>query len=106
MTVHLDRPVRLNGTHLATQPKDSSSDIANGVRNVLDYPYGYRLEAPEFGVVDQTFSKNGADLTELEDAIRENEPRALAAVQRLRQPPDDIADAVDKIRILIGGGDA
>lgn len=106
MSAHLDRPVRLAGSSLATQPKDSGADIVNGVRNVLDYPYGYRLEAPEFGITDQTFRKGGADLSELEDAIRENAPRAVAAVQRLRQPPEDVADAIDQLRILIGSPDA
>jgi hypothetical protein len=97
---HIQWPVRLEGARLATVEQDSLEDVAQCVALVLSTTPGTRLELPEFGRPDPTFSEGGADPTALEDAVNEWEPRAALQFD----PELDerlLAQGQDKLRVRV-----
>lgn len=61
--------------------QDSAEDVRGSVELLLNYPLGFRDDAPDFGIADPTFEVvTSATVEDVEAAIEQWEPRALALV--------------------------
>lgn len=74
---HLALPFRFTTPYAAICEQDSLDEIADCVLAILSCPVGFRVELPDFGITDQTFSTI-VDTDELLEAIEAWEPRASA----------------------------
>lgn len=75
-TPHLEVPLRFAGDKMAVVEQDSDAEIIQCVQATLSYRPGERLDDDEFGLREQAFIQNGADLDEIRQAITRWEPRA------------------------------
>jgi phage baseplate assembly protein W len=75
---HIAFPLRIENGQVATVEQDSREEVRQCVLACLSTPLGSRIDAPEYGVVDETFtrqSRNPSAEVYLR-AIEEAEPRA------------------------------
>jgi phage baseplate assembly protein W len=79
--------------------QDSPQDVASCVAAVLSYPAGSRADVPTFGVPDQSFRANGANVQEIREALNEWEPRASA---ELDLDDDLLAQGVVSVQVFLG----
>ena len=75
---HIEWPFRIVDGVLQTVEQDSTEEINQCVEAVLNTPLGSRIDAPDYGVPDETFSQLSADEAAAVylDAIDAAEPRA------------------------------
>jgi phage baseplate assembly protein W len=78
---HFSLPFRFATPNVATSEQDSIEEISDCVLAVLLCPLGYRVELPDFGLVDLTFSTPHVDVGEIRDAVELWEPRAAVALR-------------------------
>jgi len=74
---HFSYPFRF-GPQAAVSEQDSLDEIADCVLVTVLCPLGFRVELPEFGLEDMTFSMPSPDLEELRSQVEFWEPRATA----------------------------
>lgn len=67
--------------HACENEQDSIDDITDCVEAIVRCPLGYRIELPEFGIRDQTFSEGGLNVEEIQVAITQWEPRADVLIE-------------------------
>lgn len=89
-------PHRLENGHLAVCEQGSPENIAANVYTVLSYERGSRVEDPDFGVEDPTFSEMPLDDREWLEQIGVYEPRA--AVTTTQEARDLIGDVLVEVR--------
>lgn len=77
---HFDLPLRFVGGSAVVNEQDSAQDIASCALAVLSCPAGFRVERPEFGVPDPTFTQGAPTADAFARALQRWEPRADAAV--------------------------
>jgi hypothetical protein len=99
---HIAIPIAIRGAAYATNQQDTNSEVAACVAVVVGFPLGYREEAPEFGIVDPTFSDRPIDTSSIEAAVETYEPRATLSIT---EPPYDptrpLATTVEvEVRVL------
>lgn len=63
--------------------QDSIEDLTACVAAILSCSQGHRVEEPQFGITDQAFRQNGADLSELRAATTRWEPRAQTTADQI-----------------------
>lgn len=63
--------------------QDSLEDVTACVAALFTCPVGFRVEEPQFGISDQAFRQNGANLTELRGAASRWEPRADTSIDQV-----------------------
>lgn len=74
---HFKTPFQIIGGKVAVVEQDSDDDILACVETVLRTTIGDRIEEPEFGVEDTTFTTSTEHIeNEVREAINEWEPRA------------------------------
>lgn len=78
---HIDWPIRLNATGYQTCQQDTAQELAAAVTVVCSFERGSRIEAPDFGITDPTFSQMPIDTTDLEQQLAALEPRADVTVE-------------------------
>jgi phage baseplate assembly protein W len=98
---HFSLPFRIEGGTVATSEQDTLEEIADCVEAVLRTTVGARLELPEFGIPDQSFSLNGADPHAIDAAVQKWEPRAVTAAQANNESLDDF---ISQITLNVAGG--
>lgn len=74
-------PLRFTNGRTELVEQDSIEEIAQCVEIILRTPRGQRLDLPDFGIPDQAFRENGADLVALRSAIEQYEPRAAVVLE-------------------------
>ena len=74
---HFAIPFRFAGPQAAVVEQDSIDEIAYSVYTVLVTPQGSRVDLPEFGLPDLTFTTQPIDREVIRATIEEWEPRAL-----------------------------
>lgn len=83
MIPHFDIPFKINGVRGAlVVEQDSEDEIMNCLETILRYQKGQRPEQPEFGVPDVVFSEPTVDVTRIQEALIEWEPRVEAKVNQ------------------------
>jgi hypothetical protein len=95
---HFSEPFRFATPYAAVSEQDSLDEIADCVFAVLVCPLGFRVELPQFGLPDPTFSMPAPDVDEVRDAIETWEPRAASV---LSLQPDASDELVAHVQTLI-----
>lgn len=95
---HFSLPFRrdLNGRAVVVE-QDSDEEIVDCVEVLLSTEKGSREEIPEYGIPDQVFRQNGADLAQIGASIDRWEPRAEHFLER----DGYLIDMVDRVRVNI-----
>lgn len=96
-TPHFALPFRFLGTAFAVNEQDTDDDITDCVEAILRTPVGSRVEAPDFGVPDQTFALT-VDASIVAAAVAAQDPRveAIADAESITVP-----DYVSAINVQI-----
>lgn len=74
---HFALPFRFATPEAAVVEQDSIDEIAYCAYAILACPLGFRVDLPEFGLPDLTFTQQPVDVQIVAQAIEEWEPRAL-----------------------------
>lgn len=103
MTVvpHFSLPFRIVAGTAAVTEQDTLEEIADCVEAIIRTPAGTRLELPEFGIPDQSFSLNGADPAPIVTAVQQWEPRAVTAAEA---DNESLLDFITQITLNVAGG--
>jgi phage baseplate assembly protein W len=75
--------------------QDGIEDITACVTAIVTCPLGHRVEEPQFGIGDQTFSQGGADLSIIRAAVARWENRADADIDQT------IAEALTTVQVSV-----
>lgn len=95
---HFSFPLRKDARgNLVTVEQDSDEEIIDCVEVLLSTPVGLREEVPTYGLPDQTFRMNGADLEQIASVIGRWEPRAEHHIER----DSPIMDLIDRVRVNV-----
>ena len=95
---HFSYPFRFTTPQAAVTEQDSLDEIADCVLVTLLCPAGFRVELPEFGVPDLTFTQQPVDIDTLREAVDFWEPRALATFDT---QPDQLDNLIARVQTLI-----
>lgn len=77
----------------------SDDEIFDCIEVLLSTELGEREEVPDYGVPDQAFRQNGADIGAILEVVDEWEPRAAVSIQR-----EALEDFVDQLTVKVSGG--
>lgn len=94
-------PFRIINGQAAVNEQDSDAEIRDCVLAICLTPIGTRIELPDFGVPDTTFTQGGADATLIEAAVQEWEPRAAAAAAA---DNTSLEDFISQVTVQVNGG--
>jgi phage baseplate assembly protein W len=75
----------INGAWVLVE-QDTEAEIAQCVRNICAFPRGFRMEDPDFGIDDPTFTVMPIDTDEIAQQVEQYEQRADIAVFQDTQP--------------------
>lgn len=92
-------PRILSNGRLASVEQGSDEEIAQRVNILCRTPPGWLDGRPEFGLQDDTFRDNGADVTEVERKIRALGPDVFA---RVSEDPSLLDEGLDQINLQVG----
>jgi phage baseplate assembly protein W len=95
---HFDLPFRFASPQAAVVEQDSIEEIAECVLAILLCPLGYRVELPEFGIEDPTFSTPRVDQGAIRKTIEAWEPRAQLL---LTQETDALDQLIQRVQVLV-----
>jgi hypothetical protein len=96
---HFALPFRFANGHAVEVEQDTTDEIMMCCLAVILCPEGFRVELPEFGYPDPTFSQGVPDAQALEAVLANWEPRA----QQLTQSRLDARDAlVSYVTVRVG----
>ena len=95
---HFSLPFRFSTPWAAVSEQDSLDEIADCVLAILVCPAGYRVELPDFGVPDLTFSAPAVDVDVLRRSVEFWEPRAVAVFD---SRPDALDELVARVQTLV-----
>src|SRR5262245_38101144 len=71
--------VTVNGQWVVVE-QDTESEVADCVRNICAFERGYRVEDPNFGINDPTFTTMPIDVADIASALNEYEERASVQI--------------------------
>jgi phage baseplate assembly protein W len=94
---HFSLPFRFSPP-AATTEQDSLEEITDCCTAILLCPQTFRVELPEFGLPDPTFSTPNVDLNVVRATVERWEPRAALL---LDQYPDALDNLVTHVEALI-----
>lgn len=94
---HLTYPLQVgaDGT-LVTAQQGADAEIESCMAVVLKWPLGTRESDDDFGVPDEQFLTNGANLDEIRTALQHGEPRASETVT---QDDSQLASFVSAVNV-------
>jgi len=95
---HFSYPFRFASPQAAVSEQDSIDEIADCCLAILLCPLGYRVELPDFGLIDPTFSSPGPDVDLIRQAVELWEPRASLVVD---ENPDQWDELLAHVETLV-----
>lgn len=103
MTVvpHLALPFRISGGSPTCNEQDTAADVRDCVEAIVRTVQGQRIELPDFGIPDETFTESGAEPAEIQVAVQTWEPRAAAEAAANNESLDAY---ISEITVDITGG--
>lgn len=101
MVPHFSLPFRIVAGTPAVTEQDTLEEIADCVEAIIRTPSGTRLELPDFGIPEQSFSLNGADPAPIAAAVQEWEPRATTAAEA---DNESLLEFITQITLNVAGG--
>lgn len=101
LTPQIAFPLRLNatGTDAVVNEQDSDDDVMDCVEVLVSTERGERVDLPDYGIDDPTFTQGEANTDDIISAIGEHEPRADIDFEH----EDDADDLIDRIRLRVKG---
>lgn len=88
------------GGRVQYREQDTDDEIMDSIEVLLLTPQGERIDIPNYGVPDQTFQMNGANLAAIQTAIELWEERADVTVD-----DEGIVDLVHRVQVNYTGAD-
>jgi phage baseplate assembly protein W len=73
---HLAVPLQFANKNWVVVEQDTEEEVAQCVRNICAFERGYRVEDPDFGIVDPTFTTMPIDAGDIAQALEDYEERA------------------------------
>ena len=73
---HISLPIRIVGRAYAVNDQDSEDDLVDCVQAICQFEREYRVEQPEFGILDPTFATMPINTNDIINQINKWEPRA------------------------------
>jgi phage baseplate assembly protein W len=77
---HLAVPLQVINGQFITVEQDTDDEVAQCVRNICAFERGYRIEDPDFGINDPTFTIMPIDTEDISRALAAYEDRAQVAI--------------------------
>lgn len=98
-TPHFDLPFRFGSDgHPVTVEQDSVADVSNCVSAILRTFKGERVELPDFGINDPTFTNQPIKTAELIAEITDQEPRAISVMDQHPNTLDQlVAEVTERV---------
>lgn len=98
-TPHFDLPFRfMHRGGAASVEQDSFEDITNCVECIVRTPYGFRVDAPEFGFPNLELFEQPVLSSDVIDLVDSQEPRASLI---LSENPDKLDSLIDRITVEV-----
>lgn len=97
---HFALPFRFEGGRAVVVQQDSIDDVATCVEVILRYRQGDRVDLPEFGIPDPTFTEGPIDLAAIERAVEKWEERADVLIT---EDPDRFDELVRHVLVEVRG---
>lgn len=91
-------PLRVENGRMALVEQSSQDNVAACVYTILSYERGSRIEDPDFGIENPSFSQFPFDTREWLEQIARYEPRASVETQQ------EIEDTIGAILVEVGLG--
>jgi phage baseplate assembly protein W len=77
---HLSVPFQVLNGQWVTVEQDTDEEVAQCVRNICAFERGFRIEDPDFGINDPTFTVMPIDTEDISQALATYEDRALVDI--------------------------
>lgn len=88
---HLSVPFQVIHGQFVTVEQDTDDEVAQCVRNICVYERGFRLEDPDFGIEDPTFTTMPIDTEDIARAVAAYEDRAQVDIYQQFQPDGSVS---------------
>jgi phage baseplate assembly protein W len=90
MIPHLAIPLQTVGGAWGVVEQDTEAEVAQCVRNIVAFERGFRIEDPDFGIIDPTFTTMPIDTNDIVQAVAEYEQRAEIEVAQEVAPDGSV----------------
>jgi len=97
---HLAQPLRIVGDRFVTVQQDTVDELIASVAVITQFPLGYRVERPDFGIVPLELTDRPLPVLDVEQACEAFEPRATVTVSEQPYDPNDPGAA--RLRVEVG----
>jgi phage baseplate assembly protein W len=87
---HLSVPFQVINGQFVTVEQDTDDEVAQCVRNICVFERGYRLEDPDFGIKDPTFTMMPIDTEDISRALAAYEDRAQVDIFQEIKPDGSV----------------
>src|SRR5215469_17694926 len=77
---HLAVPLQVLNGQWVTVEQDTDEEVAHCVRNICAFERGFRIEDPDFGIADPTFTVMPIDTEDISRALAAYEDRAIVDI--------------------------
>lgn len=77
---HLAVPLQVINGQFVTVEQDTDDEVAQCVRNICAFERGFRIEDPDFGIADPTFTTMPIDTDDIAIALEDYEDRAMVTI--------------------------
>ena len=86
---HLALPLRVVGDRYVSVQQDTLDELTSSVAAITQFPLGYRVERPDFGIVPMELTQRPLAALDIEQAVEAFEPRASVRVAEMPYDPFD-----------------
>jgi hypothetical protein len=95
VTPHFDLPLKIGPLGANVVEQDSIDDVGNCVVMIVSVPFGWRDEAPEFGIEDPTMRRQPIGVPAIQQVIGSQEPRAVLIIDEHPDMYDELIDVIN-----------
>lgn len=87
---HLAMPFQVINGQWVTVEQDTDDEVAHCVKNICAFERGYRIEDPDFGIDDPTFTVMPIDTEDIDSTLAVYEDRAQVDIYQEFTPAGDV----------------
>jgi phage baseplate assembly protein W len=96
---HLALPLRIVGDRFVSVQQDTLDELVTNVAVITQFPLGYRVERPDFGIAELELTQQPVAVIDVEQAVEAFEPRATVRVTQQALDPFDSGAARVRIEV-------
>lgn len=96
---HLGLPLRIVGDRYVSVQQDTLDELVANVAVITSFPLGFRVERPDFGVVEMELDARPLAVLDVEQAVEAWEPRA--SVRVTEQPVNALDPGAARVRVEV-----